>query len=136
MSITCTQESSASFMPYRIGTELKLHGCLELCPFLFLHHVIYLHVKENVVFQVSVIQMEGTTILYQKQIPGQVYSGIMSLQFVNHGQNGSENSILLVGMEDSSVLALEEDSGHALSANPVKTKKTCKALLMHILGMP
>ncbi|CAL9101764.1 unnamed protein product [Musa acuminata var. zebrina] len=82
---------------------------------------------------VSVIQMEGTTILYQKQIPGQVYSGIMSLQFVNHGQNGSENSILLVGMEDSSVLALEEDSGHALSANPVKTKKTCKALLMHIL---
>ncbi|KAJ8505231.1 hypothetical protein OPV22_006117 [Ensete ventricosum] len=82
---------------------------------------------------VSVIQMEGTTILYQKQIPGQVYSGIMSLQFVNHGQNGSEKSILMVGMEDSSVLALEEDSGHALSANPVKTKKTCKALLMHIL---
>ncbi|URE00355.1 WD40 [Musa troglodytarum] len=82
---------------------------------------------------VSVIQMEGTTILYQKQIPGQVYSGIMSLQFVNHGKNGSEKSILLVGMEDSSILALEEDSGHALSANPVKTKKTCKALLMHIL---
>ncbi|WOL07246.1 hypothetical protein Cni_G15985 [Canna indica] len=82
---------------------------------------------------VAVIKVEGTTILYQKQIPSQLYNGIISLQFGNFGQNGLEKDILLVGMEDSSVLALEEDSGNTLSANPVRTKKPSKALLMHIL---
>lgn len=80
--------------------------------------------------------MEGAaSILYQKEIRSHLYSGIISLKFGNCVQNGLEKEILLVGMEDSSVFALEEDTGHALSASPIRTKNPSKALLMCILGM-
>ncbi|XP_038975430.1 uncharacterized protein LOC103720924 isoform X1 [Phoenix dactylifera] len=82
---------------------------------------------------VSIIDEEGTSVLYQKQIPSQHYSGIISLQFKKYCQDGSEKNVLFVGLRDSSVFPLEEDTGNALSINYIRTKKPSRALLMEIL---
>ena len=78
--------------------------------------------------------MERNTILYQKQFPSQLYTGIISLKFENCSHNGYAKNVLLIGMQDSSVLAIEEDSGSELNADAVHTKKPSRALLMQILG--
>lgn len=82
---------------------------------------------------VSIIDEEGTNVLYQKQIPSQLYTGIVALQFKRHYQDGSEKNVLLVGLRDSSVFPLEEDTGNALGTSYFHTKKPSKALLMEIL---
>nr|XP_010918268.1 uncharacterized protein LOC105042667 isoform X2 [Elaeis guineensis] len=82
---------------------------------------------------VSIIDKEETTVLYQKQIPSQHYSGIISLQFKKYCQDGVERNVLLVGLRDSSIFPLEEDTGNALSINYVHTKKPSRALLMEML---
>ncbi|KAG6501814.1 hypothetical protein ZIOFF_041698 [Zingiber officinale] len=82
---------------------------------------------------VSVIQLEETTVLYQKQVSSQLNSGIASLHFGSSAQNGIVKKILLVGTEDSSILPLEKDSGNLLIAKPLQPKKPSKALLLHVL---
>lgn len=84
--------------------------------------------------QVFVFEIEGTAILYQKQFPSQLYSGISSLQFENCSHNGYAKNVLLIGMQDSSILAIEEDTGIELNASGVHTKKPSRAILMQILG--
>lgn len=85
-------------------------------------------------FQVFVFEMEGTNILYRKQFPSQLYSGINSLRFENCSHNGYAKNVLLIGMQDSSFLAIEEDDGTELNASAVHTKKPSRALLMQIVG--
>ncbi|XP_039134048.1 LOW QUALITY PROTEIN: uncharacterized protein LOC120271389 [Dioscorea cayenensis subsp. rotundata] len=82
---------------------------------------------------VFMIDMNGTTILYQKQFSCQAYMGINSLQFEKYNQNIYQKNALVVGMEDSSVLILDEDTGNVLSPGVIHPKKPSKALLMHIL---
>ncbi|KAG0472704.1 hypothetical protein HPP92_014561 [Vanilla planifolia] len=84
---------------------------------------------------VFVIDIEGSNILYQKQFPTQIYSGVISLQFENCNHNGYVKNVLLVATEESSVIAVEEDSGNELSSNGIHTKKPCRCLLMQILDV-
>lgn len=79
-------------------------------------------------------EREGTNILYQKQFPSQLYSGVLSLQFESCSHNGYVKSLLLIGMQDSSVFTVEEDTGTELNANAIHTKKPSRALLMQVLG--
>lgn len=100
-----------------------------------MHFVCLMNCLTCCVFQVSVIQLEETTVLYQKQISSLLNSGIASLHFGSSAQNGIVKKILLVGTEDSSILPLEKDSGNLLIAKPLQPKKPSKALLLHVLGM-
>jgi hypothetical protein len=83
---------------------------------------------------VALIHIEEASIVYQKQIQGLAASGINSMQFVKFVLEGFEKNILLVATEDSSILAIEEDTGNGLSPNTVQTKNPSRSLLMHVLG--
>lgn len=83
---------------------------------------------------IFVFDMEGTNILYQKQLPSHVYTGICSMQFENCNHNGYAKNVLLVGMQDSSILTLEEDTGNELSPS-IHIKKSSRALLMETLAV-
>jgi hypothetical protein len=85
-------------------------------------------------FQVSVINIEDATILYQKQFECRLSGGIASLEFETYSHNGYDKVILIMTMEDSSIFILEEETGNLLNTNPVQTDKTAKALLLQILG--
>jgi hypothetical protein len=85
-------------------------------------------------FQVSVINIEDATILYQKQFECRLSGGIASLQFETYSHNGYDKDILIIAMEDSSIFILEEETGNLLNTNPVQTGKPAKALLLQILG--
>lgn len=80
------------------------------------------------------VHIEEASIVYQKQIQGQIASGIISMQFEKFVLEGFEKNLLLVATEDSSILAIEEDTGNALSPNIVHTKNPSRALLMQIIG--
>ncbi|KAJ4746628.1 Transducin/WD40 repeat-like superfamily protein [Rhynchospora pubera] len=82
---------------------------------------------------VVLVHIEEASILYQKQMQGQVASGIISMQFEKFVLEGFEKNVLLVATEDSSILAIEEDTGIAISPNTVHTKNPSRALLMHVL---
>lgn len=121
----------------RYGTE-STKDKLLFPPLFFcqiMHSVCLMNCLICRVFQVSVIQLEETTVLYQKQISSQLNSGITSLHFGSSAQNGIVKKILLVGTEDSSILPLEKDSGNLLIAKPLQPKKPSKALLLRVLGM-
>lgn len=85
-------------------------------------------------FQISVIKIEDATILYQKQLECRVSGGIASLQFELYSHNGYDKDLLIVGMEDSSISVLEEETGKLLNANPVQTNRPSRALLLQTLG--
>jgi hypothetical protein len=72
--------------------------------------------------------------LYQKQLECRVSGGIASLQFEMYSHNGYDKDLLLVGMEDSTIYILEEETGKLLNTNPVQTNKPSRALLMQTLG--
>ncbi|KAF7829057.1 Syntaxin-binding protein 5 [Senna tora] len=82
---------------------------------------------------VSVIDMDGPNLLYQKQITSEISTGIISLQFQTCSLNGFEKNVLAVGTKDSSVLALDSETGNTLSTSTVHPKKPSKALLMQVL---
>lgn len=84
--------------------------------------------------QVAVIELEGTTILYQKHFPSDVYQGIISTQFEKVVLNGSEKNVLLIAVEDTSILALEEGLGLLLSTTAIRAKNPSRALFMQTLG--
>lgn len=84
--------------------------------------------------QVSVIDMEGPTLLYQNHIASEIRTGVISLQFQTCRLHGFEKNVLVVATMDSSVLALDSDTGNTLNTNRVRPKKPSKALFMQILG--
>lgn len=86
--------------------------------------------------QISVFSMDGVTLLYQKHIASEISAGVISLQFLTCSLHGFEKNILAVGTKDSSVLALDSETGNSLSTGTVRPKKPSKALFMQVLGKP
>lgn len=82
---------------------------------------------------VSLIDMEGPTLLYQRHIESELCTSVISLQFGMCSFHGFEKNVLVVATKDSSVLALESDTGNILSSGMVHPKKPSKALFMQIL---
>ncbi|KAK3023413.1 hypothetical protein RJ639_042801, partial [Escallonia herrerae] len=82
---------------------------------------------------VSLIDMEGPTLLYEKHIASELSSAVIALQFETCSFHGFEKNVILVATKDSSVLALESDTGNMLSSCMVHPKKPSKALFMQIL---
>ncbi|XP_073219915.1 uncharacterized protein [Cicer arietinum] len=81
---------------------------------------------------VSVFNMDGLTLLYQKHIASEISSGVISLQFLTCSLHGFDKNILAVGTKDSSVLALDKETGNMLSTGTVHPKKPSKALFMQV----
>jgi hypothetical protein len=86
--------------------------------------------------QVSVINIDGPSLLYQKHIASEISIGISSLQFITCSVYGFAKNILAVGTKDSSVLVLDSETGNTLSTGTgaVRPKNPSKALFMQILG--
>ncbi|XP_008241938.1 PREDICTED: uncharacterized protein LOC103340321 [Prunus mume] len=82
---------------------------------------------------VSVLDIEGPTVLYQKHIASEISTGIISLHFQTCSFHGFDKNVLAVATEDSSVLALDSDNGNTLSTSLVHPKKPTRALFMRIL---
>ncbi|KAG5407727.1 hypothetical protein IGI04_013846 [Brassica rapa subsp. trilocularis] len=82
---------------------------------------------------VSLVDVEEATVLYTKHIASDICPGITSLQFESCSVQGFEKSVLVVAMRDSSVFALDSDTGNMIGTNMVKPKKPFKALFMQIL---
>lgn len=72
--------------------------------------------------------------LYQKHFDSEICTGIISMQFETCSLHGFDKNVLVVGTKDSSVLALDSDSGNMLSTNTVQPKKPSRAHFMQILG--
>ncbi|CAK7355561.1 unnamed protein product [Dovyalis caffra] len=85
---------------------------------------------------VSVFDIQGPTLLYQEHIASELSTGIISLQFDSCFLHGFEKNVLVVVTKDSSVLALDADTGNMLSAGTVHPKKPSRALFMQILDGP
>ncbi|XP_075486703.1 uncharacterized protein LOC142526274 isoform X1 [Primulina tabacum] len=84
---------------------------------------------------VSLVDVEGPTILYQRLIASEFSKGIISTHFETCSFHGFEKNILLVATKDSSVLALECDSGNTVSSSSVRPKKPSRALYTRILDV-
>uniref|UniRef100_A0ACD5UUB5 Uncharacterized protein n=1 Tax=Avena sativa TaxID=4498 RepID=A0ACD5UUB5_AVESA len=84
---------------------------------------------------VSVIKIDDATILYQKQLECRVSGGISSLQFELYSHNGYDKDLLIVGMEDSSISVLEEETGKLLNTSPVQTNRPSRPLLLQTLEL-
>ncbi|KAK7379694.1 hypothetical protein VNO78_34383 [Psophocarpus tetragonolobus] len=81
---------------------------------------------------VSVFNIDGPTLLYQKHIASEISAGIISLQFLTCSLHGFEKNILAVGTKDSSVLALDKETGNTLSTGTIRPKKPSRALFMQV----
>ncbi|XP_031269259.1 uncharacterized protein LOC116127759 isoform X2 [Pistacia vera] len=82
---------------------------------------------------VSLVDIEGPTVLYQKHFDSEICTGIISMQFETCNLHGFDKNVLVVGTKDSSVLALDCDSGNMLSTNTVHPNKPSRAHFMQIL---
>ncbi|XP_044461920.1 uncharacterized protein LOC123193167 isoform X3 [Mangifera indica] len=82
---------------------------------------------------VALVDIEGPTVLYQKHFDSEICTGIISMQFETCSLHGFDKNVLVVGTKDSSVLALDSDSGNMLSTNTVHPKKPSRAHFMQIL---
>ncbi|KAH1234380.1 Syntaxin-binding protein 5 [Glycine max] len=82
---------------------------------------------------VSVFNIDGPTLLYQKHIASEISAGIISLQFLTSSLHGFGTNILAVGTKDSSVLALDKETGNTLGTGTIHPKKPSKALFMQVL---
>ncbi|XP_012065395.1 uncharacterized protein LOC105628567 [Jatropha curcas] len=82
---------------------------------------------------VSLIDTKGPTLLYQKHIASEISTGIVSLRFQTCSLHGFEKNVLVVATKDSSVLAVDVDTGNLLSTSTVHPKKPSKAFFMQIL---
>jgi len=87
-----------------------------------------------VYLQVSLVDIEEANVLYTKHIASDICPGIISLQFESCIVQGFEKNVLVVAMRDSSVFALDSDTGNMIGTNMVKPKKPFKVLYMQILG--
>ncbi|KAK7309410.1 hypothetical protein RJT34_06115 [Clitoria ternatea] len=82
---------------------------------------------------VSVVNLDGPSLLYQKHIASEISTGIVSLRFKTCSLHGFEKNILAVGTKDSSVLALDGETGNSLSIGTIHPKKPSKAIFMQVL---
>ncbi|KAK3224305.1 hypothetical protein Dsin_011330 [Dipteronia sinensis] len=82
---------------------------------------------------ITLVDIEGPTVLYEKHIASEICIGIISVQFETCNLLGFEKNVLVVATKDSSVLALDSDNGNTLSANTIHPKKPSRALFMQVL---
>ncbi|XP_034683738.1 uncharacterized protein LOC117913008 isoform X1 [Vitis riparia] len=82
---------------------------------------------------VSLIDMESPSLLYQKLIESELSTGVISVRLETCILHGFEKNILAVATKDSSILALDSDTGNTLSTSMIHPKKPSKALFMQIL---
>lgn len=83
--------------------------------------------------QVSLFGIQGSNLIYQKRITSEISAGIISLQFESCNLQGFEKNVLAIATKDSSILALDSETGNTLSASNVHPKKPSRALFMQIL---
>ncbi|KAG5530010.1 hypothetical protein RHGRI_030393 [Rhododendron griersonianum] len=83
---------------------------------------------------VSLIDMEVPTVLYQKHFASELCTGVISMQFETCSFHGFEKNVIVVATKDSSVLAIEGDTGNTLGSGLVGPTKPSKALFMQVLG--
>uniref|UniRef100_A0A0D9W898 Lethal giant larvae (Lgl)-like C-terminal domain-containing protein n=1 Tax=Leersia perrieri TaxID=77586 RepID=A0A0D9W898_9ORYZ len=109
----------------------------------------FLHVKQGESYNVKSIKLKGaitsTSLISSSKrfavgtekgiLECRVSGGIASLQFEIYSHNGYDKDLLIVGMEDSTIFILEEETGKPLNANPVQTNKPSQALLMQTLEL-
>ncbi|CAI9110485.1 OLC1v1010528C4 [Oldenlandia corymbosa var. corymbosa] len=81
---------------------------------------------------VSLFDMEGHTLLYERHFESELSAGIISLQFASCSLHGFDKNVIVVATKDSSVTALETDTGNLLNANAIRPKKPFRALFMEI----
>lgn len=82
---------------------------------------------------VSVIDIAGPTLLYERRITSELSTAVISLQFGMCSLHGFEKSVLVAATKDSSAWALESETGNILNTAAVHPKKPSKALLIHML---
>ncbi|KAJ8567715.1 hypothetical protein K7X08_019923 [Anisodus acutangulus] len=82
---------------------------------------------------VVIIDSDSKTILYQTQIASELCTGVISMQFNTCSLHGFDKNIIVVATMDSSVLALETETGNILSPSMVHPKKPSRALFMQTL---
>ncbi|XVF18147.1 hypothetical protein REPUB_Repub10bG0187200 [Reevesia pubescens] len=82
---------------------------------------------------VSLVDTEGPTIIFQSHIASDICLGIISMQFKTCSLQNFEKNVLVVATKDSSVLAFDTDTGNMLSTSMVRPKKPSRALFMQIL---
>ncbi|XP_019233700.1 PREDICTED: uncharacterized protein LOC109214258 isoform X2 [Nicotiana attenuata] len=82
---------------------------------------------------VVLIDSDSKSILYQTHIASEICAGVISMQFNTCSLHGFDKNILVVATKDSSVLALETETGNILSPSMVHPKKPSRALFMQIL---
>lgn len=82
---------------------------------------------------VVLIDSDSKTILYQTHIASELCAGVISMQFNTCSLHGFDKNILVVATKDSSVLALETETGNILSPSSVHPKKPSRALFMQNL---
>lgn len=84
--------------------------------------------------QVSVINIDDPSLLYRKNIASEISSSIVSLQFKTCNLHGFEKNILIVVTKDSSVVALDGETGNPFNIGAIHPKKPSKAIYMQVLG--
>ncbi|GER26234.1 transducin/WD40 repeat-like superfamily protein [Striga asiatica] len=82
---------------------------------------------------VSLIDLEGPSILYQKHIVSEFCTGIITTHFETCSLHGFEKNVIIVASKDSSFVTLERDTGNTLSSGVVRPNKPSKALFTRIL---
>ncbi|XP_009590622.1 uncharacterized protein [Nicotiana tomentosiformis] len=82
---------------------------------------------------VVLIDSDSKTMLYQTHIASEICTGVISMQFNTCSLHGFDKNILVLATKDSSVLALETETGNILSPSMVHPKKPSRALFMQIL---
>ncbi|KAL8472511.1 hypothetical protein ACS0TY_029019 [Phlomoides rotata] len=82
---------------------------------------------------VMLIDPEGPNILYQTHIASEFSTGIISTHFETCSFHGFEKNVMIVTTKDSSVFALEKDTGNTLSSGVVHPNNPKRALFTHIL---
>lgn len=82
---------------------------------------------------VTLVDIEGPKVLYEKHFTSELSTGIVSVQFETCSIHGFEKNVAIIATRDSSVTALEAETGNTLSATPIRPKKPSRALFMRIL---
>ncbi|OMO83377.1 hypothetical protein COLO4_22550 [Corchorus olitorius] len=82
---------------------------------------------------VSLVDMEGPSVIFQSHIASDICPGIISLQFKTCSLQNFEKNVLVAAMKDSSVWAFDSNTGNMLTTSMVRPKKPSRALFMQIL---
>lgn len=83
---------------------------------------------------VSLVDIEEATLLYQNYIATELCRGVNSVQFETCTFHGFQKNLIVAATKDSSVVALDRETGNLLSTKLVRPKKPSRSLYMQILG--